>query len=337
MQHKLKEKSQQQALVQLELAALQEQMVSLKREADRAKVAAQKAQEQLALQQAAEGLTAADWQTMVGQAKQQHQPDSEGESARTTRNKQARPQAGRSSKSDSSWSLAGGSRKGLTRDQIRSVAGTSKASSQKSKAQRVAMQRSILVYCSNHSDPSVAGPAKAAKSILETFLLVWDLRNNRPDKEAPDVKRLKGEDGQPDSALKKCVTRRIVGANGAMTEAALHLTQAKLISTDGQQLQVKIEKPIELAKPGDLGKYILKKLREWHGYLVAERDLPQERGKPLVKVTADQLSEHQQEQFRTHNELLRLGRKKHPLPPRKLASEACGCSQRKSFCRLPQR
>ena len=57
-----------------------------------------------------------------------------------------------------------------------------------------------------------------------------------------------------------------------MILVALQLTQAKLVASDGREMEVKgVEPPTKLGRTGDLGKFLLRHLRDVHSFLIADR------------------------------------------------------------------
>ena len=304
LENKLSEGKQQQALLQLEMAALKETMASMQKELDAARTLAQTADQQLKMQQAAERLTSADWAGKI---------DNEDEGGRTARNKQ---KPAPSVKSDRSWSLV------QEKEESRSM--VSLTSSRQTKGSKIDILKGALTFSSTYYvQPEIAHRAKAAKSILEALLLVWDFRSNRPDKADHDIKRLKGDTGKPATAFKNCVVRRILRATEEMYMVALRLTQAKLVATDGREIEVKgKELPVLLlGKRGDLGKFLLKHLRDLYLFLVSDRNAPDElfRGKgkeaepakekgrqmAMSEISAEDMAVEKKEQLQRENELLR--------------------------------
>ena len=152
-ENKLSEGKQQQALLKLEMAELRETMASMQKEVDAARTLAKTAEQQLKMQQAAEGLTSTDWAR-----KMKHKIDNEDEDGRTARNKQ-KPTP--SSKSDRSWSLAQG------KEESRSM--VSLTSSRQTKGLRIDILRGALTFSSTYVQPEIALRAKAAESILDSL------------------------------------------------------------------------------------------------------------------------------------------------------------------------
>lgn len=279
---------------------LKQRVQTLQDEVSKAQHAAEQAQKTVELHGATEALTASDWQERLQQGKA-----SQDEQGPETASQRAKSQKKKTGSSLGSWEDAGAaSWSSWTKPTASAVAALgalesrpeagSVASSQQSKSDKVGVARARLLHCAENPQTRISYPAKAALSIYDCLILLWDFEQNRPDHALAgrQVEAWKA------TALKKVVGRRKVAFYAAAMKCAVSLTQPMILSADGRFLKVDSDR-VTLEQPGALAAFVQGTLLQWHTAMCQDRD---ERN---AKDQKQEMTEEQEKELKEQNSLLR--------------------------------
>lgn len=292
-EQKARELEGKQAAVLEEMEQLKQRVLMLQDEVGKAQRAAQQAQETVELHQATEALSASEWQEKL-----QKDKESWAEQGLDATSQRLGPEKKTGSSKTGSWEVASwnswtkptaSAMAALGALESRTEAG-SVASSQQSKRDKVGIARARLLHCASLPQVNISQPSKAALSIYDCLILLWDFDQNRPDRILAERKAAPGKV----TALKRVVSRRRVAFYAAAMQCAVSLTQPSVVNTDGQPLRVGSDR-VKLEKPGDLAAFVQSMLRNCHKELTKDRSEGQTQEK----------AEEQDEELEEANALLR--------------------------------